>query len=143
MSDMVTTIEDVEFFTLRNFQEERGNLVPIEGNSDISFNIERLFYVYGSPIGVVRGQHAHKKTDQVLIAVSGKCVVTVKDSQNSIEYVLDKPHQAVYVPAGIWGEQQYSEGTVLLVLCSTSYDKNDYMWDFDEYLSWYHGDSSK
>jgi len=136
------TIDNVEFFTLRNFHEDRGNLVPIEENGDVPFSIKRLFYVYGSPVDVIRGQHAHKITDQVLIAISGKCIVTAKDSKNAVEHILDKPYQAVHIPAGIWGEQQYcSEDTVLLVLCNTSFDKDDYIWDFDEYLQWYYGDN--
>ena len=128
----------IEFFSLRCFPEEdKGNLIPLEENRDIPFPIKRCFYVYNVPPNVVRGHHAHIKTEQVLICLKGKCKITCRDEKDKVEYILDDPSKAVYVPSGIWGEEQYlSEDAILLVYCSTNFSKIDYIRDFEEFVKW-------
>ena len=130
-------LDGVEFFNLRCFQDEKGHLVPVEGGQDIPFQIKRSFYIYNTPTNIVRGHHAHIKTEQVLICVSGRCKIVCKDEKDKVEFILDDPSKAVYVPNGIWGEEEYlTNDAVLLVFCSTKFSKSDYIRDYDKFLEW-------
>ena len=129
------TINDVKLLNLRTFIEPDGNLVPIESKHDIPFDIKRIFYVYGVNDQNDRGKHAHYKTKQVLICLSGEVEVICDDGVHRKKYKLTKPHQAIYIPEMIWDEQRYmSEDAVLLVLSNTYYDSKDYIEDYDEFL---------
>jgi hypothetical protein len=128
------TINDVKFFNTRTMVEPDGNLVPIESNYDVPFHIKRIFYVYGVKNQDDRGKHAHYKTKQVLICLSGKVEVLVNDGVKEKKYLLESPQQALYIPEMIWDEQIYhSEDTVLLVLSNMKYEPNDYINDFDTF----------
>ena len=129
------TINDVKLLNLRTFIEPDGNLVPIESGHDIPFDIKRIFYVYGVKGQDDRGKHAHYKTKQVLICLSGEIEVVVDDGDHRKKYKLTKPHQAIYIPEMIWDEQRYmSENSVLLVLSNTHYNSKDYIEDYDNFL---------
>ena len=84
-----TTLKDVLFYNMRTIIEDDGNLVPIETNSDVPFDIERIFYVYGVRDSELRGQHSHFKTQQLLICVSGKVEVTCDDGKEKRKYLLE------------------------------------------------------
>lgn len=128
------TLNDVKTFRFRKFVEDDGNLVPIEGGSDIPFDIKRIFYVYGVHDQDDRGKHAHYKTKQILICLQGQVEVTVDDGYMRKIIILDKKNQAVLIPEMIWDEQRYmTEDTILLVLCNTHYNENDYINDFEEF----------
>ena len=128
------TLDDVKFFNTRTMVEPDGNLVPIESNHDVPFPIKRIFYVYGVKNQDDRGKHAHYKSKQVLICVHGKVEVLVSDGNKKQKYLLESPQQALYIPEMIWDEQVYlTEDTVLLVLCNTKYDINDYIESYDEF----------
>ena len=131
----MTTISDVKLFNLRNFIEPDGNLVPIESNRDIPFDIKRVFYVYGVKDQDDRGKHSHYKTKQILICLNGNIDVIVDDGVHRKKYRLSKPNQALYIPEMIWDEQVYkSEESVLLVLANTHYDIKDYVENYDNFL---------
>jgi dTDP-4-dehydrorhamnose 3,5-epimerase-like enzyme len=128
------TINDVKFFNTRTMVEPDGNLVPIESNHDVPFNIKRVFYVYGVKDQNDRGKHAHYKTKQVLICVNGKVEVLVHDGIKKQKYLLESPQQALYIPEMIWDEQVYlTSDAVLLVLSNMKYEPLDYIHDFDEF----------
>lgn len=115
--------------------DERGHLVIVEGNQDIPFEIKRVFYIYGSDSNVIRGQHANRKTEFVLINVSGTSKVKVDDGfcQEIVE--LNKPHMGVYLSEMLWKEMyDFSADSVLLVLASEHYDPSEYIRNYDEYL---------
>ena len=131
---MNPTIHDVKFLKLKTIIACDGNLIPIESELDIPFNIKRVFYVYGVKNQNDRGKHSHYKTKQLLICLSGKIEVTCDDGKKRKKYTLSKPNEAVYIPEMIWDEQKYiSEDSVLLVLSNTHYDPNDYIEDYDEF----------
>tara|TARA_R110001592_G_scaffold5488_3_gene30216 strand:+ start:745 stop:1167 length:423 start_codon:yes stop_codon:yes gene_type:complete len=133
MSDKVT-INDIKFYNAKSFIENNGNLIPIESTKDVPFDIKRIFYVFGVHDKDLRGCHAHYKTEQVLICLSGKVEVVCKDSFRESKFLLESPQQALYVPQMIWDEQIYrSEDSVLLVLSSTSYDPDDYIHDWEKF----------
>lgn len=116
--------------------DERGHLVIVEGGKDIPFDIKRIFYIYGSDSDVVRGQHANRKTEFVLINVSGTSKVKVMDGKgNEIVYSLNRPHTGVYLPTMVWKDMyDFSEDSVLLCLASEHYDPEEYIRDYDEFL---------
>lgn len=116
--------------------DERGHLVIVEGNQDIPFDIKRAFYIYGSDKDVVRGQHANRKTEFVLINVAGRSKVKVKDGEgNEAIYCLNRPHTGIYLPTMVWKDMyDFSEDSVLLVLASEHYDAAEYIRNYDDFV---------
>lgn len=116
--------------------DDRGHLVIVEGNKDIPFEIKRIFYIFGSDNDVIRGQHANKESEFVLINVAGSSKVKVKDGKGNEEvYSLNRPHTGIYLPKMVWKEMyDFSEDSVLLCLASTTYDPSEYISDYAEYL---------
>lgn len=116
--------------------DERGHLVVAEAMKDVPFEIKRVFYIYGSDEDVVRGQHANKETEFVLINVAGKSKVKVKDGEgNEAIYCLNRPHTGVYLPTMIWKDMyDFSDDSVLLVLASTHYNPDEYIRNYDEFV---------
>lgn len=116
--------------------DERGQLVVVEGDRDIPFDIKRVFYIYGSDQEVVRGQHANRESEFVLINVAGKSKVKVKDGEgNEAIYCLNRPHTGIYLPTMVWKDMyDFSEDSVLLVLASTHYDASEYIRDYEEFV---------
>lgn len=116
--------------------DERGHLVIVEGMQDIPFNIARIFYIYGSEGGVVRGQHANRRSQFVLINVAGSCKVKVKDGRgNEAVFVLNRPHTGIYLPPMPWKDMyDFSPDSVLLCLASEHYDAAEYIRDYEEYI---------
>ena len=116
--------------------DKRGHLVIVEGNQDIPFDIKRAFYIYGSDSEVVRGQHANRKSEFVLINVAGTSKVKVKDGEgNEAIYCLNRPHTGIYLPTMVWKDMyDFSPDSVLLVLASTHYDPDEYIRDYDVFV---------
>lgn len=116
--------------------DERGHLVIVEGNQDIPFEIKRTFYIYGSDHDVIRGQHANRRTEFVLINVAGKSKVKVMDGEgNEAIYCLNRPHTGVYLPTMIWKNMyDFSDDSVLLVLASEHYDPDEYIRNYDDFI---------
>ena len=133
---IMSSIEKVRKIEFPQRGDERGHLVIVEGNRDIPFDIKRAFYIYGSDANVIRGQHANRESEFVLINVAGKSKVKVKDGKGTeVVYCLDRPHTGVYLPTMVWKDMyDFSPDSVLLVLASTHYDANEYIRDYDEYV---------
>lgn len=116
--------------------DERGHLVIVEGNKDIPFEIKRIFYIYGSDASVVRGQHANRNSEFVLINVAGTSKVRVKDGKgNEAVFSLNRPHTGIYLPKMVWKDMyDFSSDSVLLCLSSEHYDPDEYIRDYDEFV---------
>jgi dTDP-4-dehydrorhamnose 3,5-epimerase-like enzyme len=117
--------------------DERGNLVVIEGEGiDIPFDIKRVFYIYGSDSSVVRGQHANRETEFLLVNVSGTSKVKVDNGKESEIIELNKPRMGLYLSAMLWKDMyDFSEDSVLLVLASRHYDSKEYIRNYEDYLA--------
>ena len=114
--------------------DERGKLVVVEGSKDIPFDIQRVFYIYGSDNQVVRGQHANRKSEFVLINVSGTSKVRVDNGFEEEIIELNRPIMGLYLPTMLWKDMyDFSEDSVLLVLANTHYDGTEYIRDYEEY----------
>lgn len=116
--------------------DERGFITICEGELDIPFIPKRVFYIYKSAKDVVRGKHANRVTDFVLINVAGKSKVKVMDGKGNEVYIcLDRPNTGIYIPHMVWKEMyDFSEDSVLLCLASEHYDPTEYIRDYDEFL---------
>ena len=120
----------------KDLGDERGDLVVIEGEGmDIPFDIKRVFYMYGSDSTVVRGQHANRETEFLLVNVGGSSKVRVDNGRESEVIVLDKPGMGLYLPPMLWKDMyDFSPDSILLVLASRHYDGKEYIRDYQEYL---------
>ena len=125
---------DVKLLDFSCRGDKRGYLTIIEGNTTIPFDIKRIFYIYGTEKGILRGQHSNRKTEFVLISISGSCKVSVKDGLGNEEiYYLDNPNEGLYLPKMLWKEMyDFSEDCILLVLASEHYDAEEYIRNFEE-----------
>ena len=125
----------VQMLEFQQRGDERGHLVIVEGGIDIPFEIKRVFYIYGSDADVIRGQHANRESEFILINVAGKSKVKVKDGEgNEAIYCLNRPHTGIYLPTMVWKDMyDFSEDSVLLVLASTHYNPNEYIRDYDAF----------
>lgn len=114
--------------------DERGKLVVVEGAIDVPFEIKRVFYIYGSDNEVVRGQHANRESQFVLINVGGTSKVRIDNGHSEAIVELNKPMMGLYIPTMVWKDMyDFSEDSILLVLASTHYDGNEYIRNYEEY----------
>lgn len=128
-------LEKCPILQFADLGDERGKLVVIEGGSAIPFNIQRVFYIYGSDSTVVRGQHANRISEFVLINVAGKSKVRVTDGKDECIIELDRPMMGIYIPRMIWKDMyDFSPDSVLLCLASTHYDGGEYIREYKDYI---------
>ncbi len=128
-------IEQVRIIELPKIADPRGNLTFVEGMSHVPFDIRRVYYLYDVPGGETRGGHAHKDLEQFIIAVNGSFDVVLRDGYNQKKFFLNRSYYGLYVPRMVWRElENFSSGSVCLVLASQPYDESDYYRDYPEFL---------
>lgn len=122
--------------TLPRVNDPRGNLTAIEGGEHVPFEIKRVYYLYDVPGGASRAGHGHKKLEQLIIAMSGSFDVKLDDGFTKETFHLNRSYFGLYVPAMVWRDiDNFSSGSVCMVLASEHYDRSDYFYDYDEFLS--------
>lgn len=115
--------------------DERGQLVAIEEQKDLPFDIKRVYYIYDTLPGVRRGFHAHRNLQQILVCVSGSCKIHLDDGKQTLEVTLDDPNTGLYIANNMWREMyDFTPGAVLLVLASEYYDEADYIRNYEDFL---------
>ncbi len=120
---------------LPKIADHRGNLTFIEGNRHVPFDIKRVYYLYDVPGGAERGGHAHKELHQLIVAISGSFDVVLDDGVRKKRYHLNRSYYGLYVCPMIWREiDNFSSGSVCMVLASNLYDEADYYRDYPEFL---------
>lgn len=120
--------------------DARGMLVALEEFTDIPFRIKRVYYMYDTLPGVVRGHHAHKQLEQILICIHGSCKVLLDNGREKKIVPLEKPYEGLYISHAMWREMyDFSEDAVLMVLASEVYDESDYIRDYDAFLQMVQG----
>ena len=118
--------------------DSRGQLIALEEGKDIPFEVKRVYYIYDTVADVVRGKHAHKDLQQILVCVHGSCRIRLDNGHDVEEILLDKPDEGIYISNNIWREMyDFSEDAVLLVLASNVYDEGDYIRDYEEFKTLY------
>ena len=131
----MTLKERCPVIEFKDLDDERGKLVVIEGGQAIPFDIQRVFYIYESDSTVIRGQHANKESEFVLINVAGKSKVRITDTHEEFVINLDRPMVGVYIPKMVWKDMyDFSVDSVLLCLASEHYDPAEYIRDYSEFV---------
>ena len=132
---MIFSIEECEILSLPKISDPRGNLTFVESGKQIPFDIERVYYTYDVPGGSERGGHAHKALHQLIIAMSGSFDVVLDDGQNKKRVHLNRSYKGLYVCPMIWRElDNFSSGSVCMVLASNKYNEEDYFRDYAEFV---------
>lgn len=127
-------LNDVKLVSLPKFLDDRGNLSFVEQLQHIPFEIKRSYWIYDVPGGQVRGGHAYRENEEFIIALSGSFDVILDDGKQRQEFLLNRSYMGLYVPKGIWRQMQnFSTNSLALVLASTFFDKNDYIYDYERY----------
>lgn len=125
-------------YKLLNFPihgDHTGNLVALEKGADFPFEIKRVYYIWGTTNDVIRGKHAHRKLEQVIICTSGSCDFILDDGKERTTIHLDNPAQGLYIKHNIWREfTNFSDDCVVMVLASEHYDEADYIRNYDQFL---------
>jgi hypothetical protein len=128
-------IDLCKIIDLPKITDARGNLTFVEGGNQIPFDIQRVYYLYDVPGGAERGGHAHKGLHQLIIAMSGSFDVLLDDGTHQKRVHLNRSYNGLYVCPMIWRElDNFSSGSVLMVLASNKYDEEDYYRDYDQFL---------
>ena len=132
------SVYDCGIITLdRHHSQRKGDISVIENGETVPFGVKRIYYLYDVPGGESRGGHAHKELQQLIIAASGSFTVTLDDGNVRRTFTLNRPYQGLLVKPGIWRTlDDFSSGSVCLVLASEKYDAEDYIRDYDEFLKY-------
>jgi WxcM-like, C-terminal len=134
---MITSIYDCFVLQLNKIHNRAGNITIVEGMKNVPFEVSRVYYLYDIPGGESRGGHAHRALQQLIIAASGSFGVLLDDGKNKKIVTLNRPDIGLMIVPGIWRELfDFSSGAVCLVLASLIYDDNDYIRDYEYFLSY-------
>lgn len=129
-----TTVHDCRLTDIPKIEDPRGNLSVIEKDV-VPYAFKRVYYLYDVPGGAERGGHAHKNTQEFLVAISGSFDVLLNDGSLQQSVTLNRPYRGLLITTGIWRElKNFSSGAVCLVVASDVYDEEDYIRDFEEFL---------
>ncbi len=121
----------------KHHSDRKGNLSLFENGKTLPFDVKRVYYLYDVPGGESRGAHAHKELEQLIVAVSGSFRVILDDGNEKKSYILNRPYQGLYVKPGIWRDlDDFSSGSVCLVLASREYEVEDYIRDYQDFINW-------
>jgi hypothetical protein len=131
-----TTVEHCKLVELPKIHNPSGNITPLNGNIDLPFAIERIYYLYDVPGGESRGGHGHYALEQYLVAAGGSFDVILYDGKEQMKVSLNRPYQALHIVPGIWRElDNFSSGSICLVLASNKYAASDYIRNIEDFIS--------
>ena len=115
--------------------DNRGNLTSLSENQEIPFKIKRIYYTWDMPNDAIRGGHAHKNLDEVMVCLHGSCDFVLDDGKEKITVTLDKPNNGLYIKANLWRDfRNFSKDCVVILIASELYDTEDYIRDYEEFL---------
>jgi len=130
------TVFDCNLLQLPKIENRAGNITPIHNNIEIPFEVKRVFYLYDIPGGESRGAHAHKECHQFLVAASGSFEILLDDGKSKRTVFLNRPYMGLHIPPGIWAsELNFSSGSICLVLASHTYNENDYIRNYQDFIN--------
>lgn len=128
----------------KHHSDRKGNLTVVENLKTVPFDVKRTYYLYDVPGGESRGGHAHKELSQLIVAASGSFTVTLDDGNVKRTFHLNRPYQGLYIVPGIWRTlDDFSSGSVCLVLASHGYDEEDYIRAYDDFIIYKLGSMKK
>jgi hypothetical protein len=130
-----SSVFDCSILELPKIHNRSGNITPINSNSNIPFDIKRIYYLYDVPGGEARGGHGHKELQQLIVAASGSFDVLLDDGENKRVINLNRPYYGLLMVPGLWRElMNFSSGAICLVLASDIYDEGDYIRGYDDFI---------
>ncbi|MDO5155660.1 MAG: FdtA/QdtA family cupin domain-containing protein [Eubacteriales bacterium] len=128
---------EIKKYTFQMHGDERGQLVVLEKDKEIPFEIKRVYYIYDVKENVKRGFHAHKSLEQVLVCVHGTCKILLDNGKEKEIVLLNNPNEGLFISNHIWREMfDFSSDAVLVVFASELYDEKDYIRDYKEFLEY-------
>ena len=117
--------------------DERGGLIALEENKNIPFKIKRVYYIFDTKEEVIRGLHAHKNLEQVLVCVNGSCEILLDDGKEKSIIKLENRNEGLFIEKMVWHEMfNFSADCVLIVLASDYYDEKDYIRDYNDFKNY-------
>ena len=126
-----------KIINLPKIEDPRGNLTFIEEENHIPFKIKRVYWIYDVPGGQVRGGHAFKEQQELIVALSGSFDVVIDDGKQKKTFSLNRSYYGLYIPSGLWREMNnFSTNSLAMVLSSTFYNEEDYIHEYQNYLTW-------
>lgn len=134
---MKPSVQDCRIIDLdRHHSPRKGDICVVENSITVPFDVKRVYYLYDVPGGVERGGHAHKELQQLMVALSGSFTVVLDDGQEKRTFFLNRPNKGLYITPGIWRViEDFSSGSVCLVLASAKFTPDDYIRDYGEFVS--------
>ena len=130
-----STVYDCSVIDVSKIHNEAGNITVVENGENIPFDVKRIYYLYDVPSGEARGGHAHYELEQFIIAASGSFDVILDDGKNKKRVTLNSPNIAIHIVPGLWRElDNFSSGSICIVLASHKYDESDYIRVYDLFL---------
>lgn len=137
----MSNVFDCSVVDLSKFHSNAGNITVVENDNSIPFEVKRIYYLYDIPGGEDRGGHAHIELEQYIVAASGSFDVVLDDGTNKKKFTLNRPYLALHIVPGLWRQlNNFSSGSVCLVLASHEYDENDYIREYSEYKNQFRND---
>lgn len=128
----------------KHHSDRKGNLTVVENCITLPFDVKRVYYIYDVPGGENRGAHAHKNLSQLIVAASGSFTVSLDDGNVKRTFFLNRPYQGLLVKPGMWRDiEDFSSGAVCMVLASEVYDENDYIRNYNEFLTYRNENNGK
>lgn len=116
-------------------EDRRGKLTYVEGDRDIPFPIERVYFISGVPLDAMRAGHAHRQIEEIIVCVAGRFRVTLDDGRERIDVLLDRPDRGLYISTFVWHElSDFSAEAVALGIASLPYDEEDHFRRYDEFV---------
>jgi hypothetical protein len=132
----MTTIDDCREIDLPKIARPEGNITPVEGERTVPFDVARVYYLYDIVGGADRGGHAHRRLQQLIVAVMGGFTVTLDDGEQRQSIELNRAYKGLYVPRMLWRElTNFTAGAVCVVLASELYEEDDYIRDYDTFAA--------
>lgn len=130
----MSTIHHCKIIDIPKISSDKGSLSFLESNNVIPFDIKRVYFTYDIPSGAERGGHAHKEQHEIVIAASGSFNIIIDDGNEKKKIFLNTPHKALHIVSGIWRElNDFSTGSVVLVMNSGLYEEQDYIRNYNEF----------
>jgi hypothetical protein len=132
-----SSVDQCHIIELHKIHNRAGSLTVVQKDNSIPFSVERIYYLYDVPSNSERGGHGHKELYQLIVAASGSFTISLDDGNGKKSFILNNPNKGLMVVPGIWRElNDFSSGSVCLVLASMKYAASDYIRDYQEFLSY-------
>jgi len=130
-----TSVHDCSVLELPQRPSRAGNICTVESTVDLPFEIKRVFFIYNILSGEIRGVHAHKKCQELIIAASGNFEIEMNDGLHTRKVTLNRPGSGLLIPSGIWVKvHEFSSGAICLVMTSEEYKEEDYIRGYNDFL---------